>query len=99
MAVILHTSFWKGGLWKRDWAYVLGGAGCGEDAVRIQWLKAALHASRAGQPEQIARALDARATDADDRAQLRGGVQVWTEREPWSIPMRRMRDALGALST
>lgn len=80
-------------------AYVLDGAGCGEDAVRIQWLKAGLHASRAGQPEQIARSLDARTTDADDRAQLWGIVQVWTERQPWSLPMRRVRDAFESLST
>jgi hypothetical protein len=79
-------------------AYVLDGAGCGEDAVRIQWLKAGLHASRAGQPEQIARTLPARATDADDRAQLRGIVQVWTERQSWSIPMRRVREAFDALN-
>jgi hypothetical protein len=80
-------------------AYVLAGAGCGEDAVRIQWLKAGLHASRDGQPEQIARSLEARTTDADDRAQLRQIVQIWSERQPWSVPMRRVRDAFDALST
>ena len=36
-------------------AYVLDGAGCGEDAVRIQWLKAGLHAAREGQPEHMPR--------------------------------------------
>jgi hypothetical protein len=80
-------------------AYVLDGAGCGEDAIRIQWLKAGLHASREGQPEQVARALEARTTDADDRAQLRQIVQIWSERQPWSVPMRRVRDAFDALST
>ena len=51
-------------------AHALDAAGCGEDAVRIQWLKAGLHASRDGQPEQVASALEARTTP-DEQADLR----------------------------
>jgi hypothetical protein len=80
-------------------AYVLDAAGCGEDAVRIQWLKAGLHASREGQPERIAQALGDRARTPEDRAQLRQIVRVWTERAPRSRSLRRVLAALDALSS
>jgi hypothetical protein len=79
--------------------YALDVAGCGEDAVRIQWLKAGLHASRDGQPEYIARVLAARATDVNDWAQLRDIVRKWSVRAPRSRSLRRVRDAIDALDT
>ena len=60
-------------------AYALDTAGCSQDAVRLQWLKAGLHASRVGQPERVATALAARATTPDELADLRRVVRFWTE--------------------
>jgi hypothetical protein len=75
-------------------AHLLDGAGCGKDAVRLQWLKAGLHASRDGQPEQIAAALKARADGPDDLADLRRIVRTWTERASQSVSLRRVLSAL-----
>jgi hypothetical protein len=80
-------------------AHVLDAAGCGTDAVRLQWLKAGLHASRDGQPEQVAVALKESATSPDDLAQLRDLVREWTEQQRWSAPMRRVHAAFDALPT
>jgi hypothetical protein len=75
-------------------AHLLETAGCGQDAVRIQWLKAGLHAAGDGQPEQIADALEARAASPDDLAELRRIVRTWTERAPRSVSLRRVLTAL-----
>jgi hypothetical protein len=75
-------------------AHALNVAGCGKDAVRLQWLKAGLHASRDGQPERIAAALEASATDPDDLAELRRIVRTWTERARQSVSLRRVLAAL-----
>jgi hypothetical protein len=80
-------------------AQALDVAGCGKDAVRLQWLKAALHASTDGQIEGIADALVAHADDADDLADLRRVVSAWTERAPGSAPLRRVLAALDARTT
>jgi hypothetical protein len=80
-------------------AHVLDTAGCGTDAVRIQWLKAGLHASGAGWPERVATGLSDTATGPGDREELRQIVQVWIERLPRNSPMRRVQAALDAQST
>jgi hypothetical protein len=80
-------------------AHVLGTAGCGTDAVRIQWLKAGLHASGAGWPERVATGLRETASGPDDREELRQIVQLWIERLPRNSPMRRVQAALDAPST
>jgi hypothetical protein len=68
-------------------AHALDTAGCGQDAVRIQWLKAGLHASRDGQPEQVASALEAHTTTLDEQAELRRLVRLWAESAPRNVPM------------
>ena len=80
-------------------AHTLDVAGCGKDAVRLQWLKAGLHASSESQIERIASALVADASDADDLADLRHVVRTWTERAPLSDSLRRVLAALDARST
>ena len=77
-------------------AYALDTAGCHEDAIRLQWLKAGLHASRAGQPEQVAEALVARARQPEELADLRRVVRTWTER---AHDNDHLRDVLTALET
>jgi hypothetical protein len=80
-------------------AYVLDTAGCGTDAVRIQWLKAGLHASGDGWPERVATGLRDTATGPDDREELRQIVRVWIERLPENTPIRRVQAALDTQST
>jgi hypothetical protein len=79
-------------------AHTLDVAGCHEDAIRLQWLKAGLHASRDGQPEQVAVALVARANKPDELADLRRVVRTWTERAHDNDPLRRVLAALDARS-
>lgn len=79
-------------------AHTLDTAGCREDAIRLQWLKAGLHASRQGQPEQVAVALVARANKPDELADLRRVVRTWTERAHDNEPLRRVLAALDARS-
>jgi hypothetical protein len=76
-------------------AHALDAAGCGQDAVRIQWLKAGLHASRDGQPEQVASALEARTTP-DEQADLRRLVRLWAESAPRNVPMYQVLLAVEA---
>jgi hypothetical protein len=52
-------------------AYMLDLAGCGQDAVRLQWLKASLHAATDDQTRYIATALVASTTDPTELADLR----------------------------
>ncbi len=75
-------------------AHTLEMAGCRQDAVRLQWLKAGLHAAGDGQPEQVAAALESRATSPDDLAELRRIVKTWTERAPRSVSLRQVLTAL-----
>ncbi len=75
-------------------ANVLDAAGCSKDAIRLQWLKAGLHASRDGQPETIATALKASANNPDDLAELRQIVRTWSERAWNNVGLGRVRDAL-----
>ncbi|MGE3268677.1 MAG: hypothetical protein AB7P40_08020 [Chloroflexota bacterium] len=77
-------------------AYTLDTAGCREDAIRLQWLKAGLHASRAGQPEQVAEALAARADQPEELEELREIVRTWTQRASDNVPLRRVLEALDA---
>jgi hypothetical protein len=75
-------------------AHLLGASGCSKDAVRLQWLKAGIHASGDGQPEWIASTLKARATDADDLNDLRQVVRTWSDRAHDNVWLRRVRIAL-----
>jgi hypothetical protein len=75
-------------------AHLLDVAGCGKDAVRLQWLKAGLHASEDRQIQYIASSLRADAGDPDDLADLRQVVRTWTERAPASVSLRRVLAAL-----
>jgi hypothetical protein len=77
-------------------AYALDAAGCGTDAVRLQWLKAGLHASGGGQPDYVADALIATANSPDDLAQLRDLVHAWTEQQSWNRIMPRVQAAFDA---
>ena len=77
-------------------AHLLETAGCSKDAVRIQWLKAGLHATGEGQPATIAAALAERTAGPDDLAELRRIVRTWTERAPRSISLRQVLEALDA---
>ena len=79
-------------------AHALDTAGCHEDAIRLQWLKAGLHASREGQPEQVAVALVARANRPEELTDLRRVVRTWTERAHDNEPLRRVLVALDARS-
>jgi hypothetical protein len=72
-------------------AHVLDVAGCGTDAVRIQWLKAGLHASGAGWPERVAAGLGETADSPEDREEIRQIVRVWMERLPRNSPMRQVQ--------
>lgn len=75
-------------------AHTLDVAGCGKDAVRLQWLKAGLHASSDGQVERVASALVASASGPDDLTDLRRIVRTWTERAPQSASLRRVLAAI-----
>ncbi len=77
-------------------AYAVDAAGCSKDAVRLQWLKAGLHASRDGQPEQVATALAGRATTPDELADLRRVVQIWTDGSGNNVAMRQVQTLLDA---
>jgi hypothetical protein len=79
-------------------AYAVDAAGCSKDAVRLQWLKAGLHATRDGQPEQVATALAARATTPDELADLRRVVQIWTDGSGNNVAMRQVQTLLDARS-
>ena len=80
-------------------AHTLDIAGCGKDAVRLQWLKAGLHASTDGEIERIATALVENASDPDDLADLRRIVRSWTERAPESDSLRRVLSVLDDQNT
>jgi hypothetical protein len=80
-------------------AQLLSSAGCGKDAVRLQWLKAGLHASRDGQPERIATVLKSSASDPDDLTDLRQIVRTWSDRASDNAWLRRVRIALDEPST
>ena len=80
-------------------AHTLGLAGCGKDAIRLQWLKAGLHASGDAQVQRIASALAATTSDPDELSELRGIVRTWTERAPRSVSLRRVLTALDEQST
>ena len=80
-------------------AHTLSAAGCGKDAVRLQWLKAGLHASSDGQIERIAASLVASTDDPGELADLRLVVRNWTERAPESVALRRVLAALDDHST
>ena len=80
-------------------ARTLDVAGCGRDAVRLQWLKASLHASSDDQIEHIASALVEHASGPDDLADLRRVVRTWTERAPESDSLRRVLAALDSRTT
>ena len=71
-------------------AHALDAAGCGKDAVRLQWLKASLHASTDSQVDGIAAALIADTAHPDELADLRRVVKTWTERAPESDSLRRV---------
>lgn len=75
-------------------AHLLDTAGCGRDAVRLQWLKAGLHASDDRQIQYVAASLRAEVRNADDLADLRRVVRTWTERAPESVSLRRVLPAL-----
>jgi len=77
-------------------AHSLDVAGCGKDAVRLQWLKAGLHASDDEQIEYVARSLVAGARDQHDLADLRRVVRTWTQRAPMSDSLRQVLAALDA---
>jgi hypothetical protein len=80
-------------------AHVLDVAGCGTDAVRIQWLKAGLHASGDGWPERVATGLGETASGPDDREEIRQIVRIWIDRLPRNTPMRQVQAAFDAQST
>lgn len=80
-------------------ARTLDVAGCGRDAVRLQWLKASLHASSDDQIEHIASALVEHASGPHDLADLRRVVRTWTERAPESVSLRRVLAALDSRTT
>lgn len=75
-------------------ARTLDVAGCGRDVVRLQWLKAGLHASTDREIEGVAAALVQHAGDGDDLADLRRIVRTWTERATQSVSLRRVLAAL-----
>jgi hypothetical protein len=75
-------------------AHWLSTAGCSKGAIRLQWLKAGLHASGPGQPEWIASTLKAGARDADDLNDLREVVRNWSDRAHDNVWLRRVRIAL-----
>ncbi|MFN8636615.1 MAG: hypothetical protein U0893_22425 [Chloroflexota bacterium] len=75
-------------------AYTLDAAGCGKDAVRLQWLKAGLHTAREDRLAWIADRLRASATGPDDLDDLRRVVRVWSERAGESVALRRVLSAL-----
>lgn len=79
-------------------AHALDTAGCREDAIRLQWLKAGIHASYPGQPEQVAGALVARANTPDELTDLRRVVRTWTERAWDNEPLRQVLAVLDARS-
>ena len=78
-------------------AHGLDVAGCGEDAVRIQWLKAGLHAATDGQADRVARALAGSAQNRDDLVQMRRIVDYWADRVPQSVGIRRVQTAFDPL--
>lgn len=78
-------------------AHGLDVAGCGEDAVRVQWLKAGLHASSDGRAERVAQALAESARDRDDLVHLGRIVDYWAEQQPRSIGIRRVQAAFRPL--
>ena len=80
-------------------AYLLDAAGCGKDAVRLQWLKAGLHTSDDDRLAWIAARLRESATDPDDLADLRRVVRTWSERAGQSVALRRVLAALEAQSS
>ena len=80
-------------------AHTLDLAGCRKDAVRLQWLKASLHASTDGQIHQVAAALVSDVSHPDELADLRQVVRTWTERAPESDALRRVLAVLDEQAT
>lgn len=80
-------------------AHALDVAGCGTDAVRIQWLKAGLHASGDGWPERVAVGLAETASGPEDREEIRQIVRIWMDRLPRNTPMRQVQAAFDAQPT
>jgi hypothetical protein len=80
-------------------AYTLDVAGCSTDAIRLQWLKASLHASTDGQIQQIAAALMAGTSRPEELADRREIVRTWTRRAPESDSLRRVLAVLAGRDT
>ena len=69
-------------------------ANCKVDAVRLQWLKAGIHAYGPDQVDEVARALDGTVRNDADRAVVQAAVRTTAERESWSQGMVAVRDKL-----
>jgi hypothetical protein len=60
-------------------------ANCKVDAVRLQWLKAGIHASEPEQVDEVALGLEATIHSEADRALVKAAVRSTAERESWSL--------------
>lgn len=72
----------------------LGAANCQVDAVRLQWLKAGIHASGPEQVDAVARALDGTVQSDADRRVVEEAVRSTAERESWSAGAASLRRKL-----
>jgi hypothetical protein len=75
-------------------ANALEKAGCPGEAVRVQWLKAGLHAMDDGAAWHVAMELRRSAVSSRDEASLATSIDALTTREPWSAGIRRVSVAL-----
>jgi hypothetical protein len=73
-------------------------ARCDRDAVRLQWIKAGVHAGQPAQAEEVAQVLRRSSESDAELARIRATVRGWAERESWSEGIRRVEGILSAES-
>jgi hypothetical protein len=80
-------------------ALLLDRTGCAPEAVRQQWLKAAMHAQGEGQVAAVVAALREGIVDDGDAASLQAMIDALARAESWSVGLQRVRAELSAIST
>lgn len=69
-------------------------AGCSSEAVRLQWMKAGIHADNDARVEEVVQALRRTAPSEAERRALGESVRRFAEDESWSAPIGRVSAAL-----
>jgi hypothetical protein len=69
-------------------------ARCPREAIRLQWIKAGIHASGPEQVEQVAAALRRTLEGEQDRFRLDALVERYVQSEFWSSGIKQVQAAL-----